>query len=263
MSILEEITKKKINRIINKKKQISLNKLINSKPNYSEVYSFENILKRKNLLITEMKRQSPSGGNLDNNLNPIAQARTYIESGADAISVLTEEDFFKGSNNDLEKVLKISKPKKVPVLQKDFIIDEYQIYESKVIGADCILLIVKILEKEQFIEYFNIANSLGLSVLVEIHNEKELEKALLVDLKILGINNRNLETLNTNLSTFEKISQKVPKGIFKIAESGIKNSKDALRMINKGANGLLVGESIMKSDNRKKIIQDISLKNDK
>ena len=210
-----------------------------------------------------MKRQSPSGGDLDKNLNPSVQAKTYIESGADAISVLTEEDFFKGSNKDLEKVLKISKKEKIPVLQKDFIIDEYQIYESKAIGADCILLIIKILEKEQFIEYFNIANELGLSVLVEIHDEKELEKALLVDLKILGINNRNLETLNTNLNTFEEISQKVPKGIFKIAESGIKNATDALRMINAGANGLLIGESIMKSDNRKKLIQNISLKNDK
>jgi indole-3-glycerol phosphate synthase len=241
MSILEEITQKKIVSIINKKKQIPLKKIIN----------------------TEMKRQSPSGGDLDKNLNPSVQAKTYIESGADAISVLTEEDFFKGSNKDLEKVLKISKKEKIPVLQKDFIIDEYQIYESKAIGADCILLIIKILEKEQFIEYFNIANELGLSVLVEIHDEKELEKALLVDLKILGINNRNLETLNTNLNTFEEISQKVPKGIFKIAESGIKNATDALRMINAGANGLLIGESIMKSDNRKKLIQNISLKNDK
>ena len=210
-----------------------------------------------------MKRQSPSGGNLDSSLNPYDQAKIYIESGTDAISVLTEEDFFKGSNKDLEEVLKISKKEKIPVLQKDFIIDEYQIYESKIIGADCILLIIKILEKQQFIDYFNIANSLGLSVLVEIHDEKELEKALLVDLKILGINNRNLETLDTNLATFEKISQKVPEGIFKIAESGIKNSNDAFRMINKGANGLLVGESIMRSDNRQKLIQDISLKNDK
>jgi|TARA_B110000263_G_scaffold70056_1_gene60988 indole-3-glycerol phosphate synthase len=263
MSILEEITQKKIVSIINKKKQIPLKKIINSKSNYTKIFNFENILKRKNLLITEMKRQSPSGGDLDKNLNPSVQAKTYIESGADAISVLTEEDFFKGSNKDLEKVLKISKKEKIPVLQKDFIIDEYQIYESKAIGADCILLIIKILEKEQFIEYFNIANELGLSVLVEIHDEKELEKALLVDLKILGINNRNLETLNTNLNTFEEISQKVPKGIFKIAESGIKNATDALRMINAGANGLLIGESIMKSDNRKKLIQNISLKNDK
>jgi len=263
MTILEEITKKKIHRIINKKKQNPLKKLINSKPNFTQIFNFETILKRKNLLITEMKRQSPSGGNLDRSLNPYDQAKIYIQSGADAISVLTEEDFFKGSNKDLEEVLKISKKEKIPVLQKDFIIDEYQIYESKIIGADCILLIIKILEKQQFIDYFNIANSLGLSVLVEIHDEKELEKALLVDLKILGINNRNLETLDTNLDTFEKISQKVPKGIFKIAESGIKNSSDAFRMINEGANGLLVGESIMRSDNRQKLIQNISLKNDK
>ena len=263
MTILKEITKKKIDRIINKKRPTPLKKLINSKPNFTQIFNFETILKRKNLLITEMKRQSPSGGNLDRSLNPYDQAKIYIESGADAISVLTEEDFFKGSNKDLEEVLKISKKEKIPVLQKDFVIDEYQIYESKIIGADCILLIIKILEKQQFIDYFNIANSLGLSVLVEIHDEKELEKALLVDLKILGINNRNLETLETNLDTFEKISQKVPKGIFKIAESGIKNSNDAFRMINKGANGLLVGESIMRSDNRQKLIQDISLKNEK
>ena len=138
MTILEEITKKKIHRIINKKKQNPLKKLINSKPNFTQIFNFETILKRKNLLITEMKRQSPSGGNLDRSLNPYDQAKIYIQSGADAISVLTEEDFFKGSNKDLEEVLKISKKEKIPVLQKDFIIDEYQIYESKIIGADCI-----------------------------------------------------------------------------------------------------------------------------
>jgi len=226
--------------------------------NYEKFLPLENILSQKNVLISEMKRQSPSGGNLDQKLNPKEQAKMYIEAGTDAISVLTEEDYFKGNNNDLNEVLQISKNKNIPVLQKDFIIDEYQIYQAKNLGADCILLITRILSLKKFIKFYTIATSIGLSVIVEIFDEKELDFALKADIKILGINNRNLDTLQTDLSNFEKISSLAPKNIYKIAESGIKNSLDAKRMIQAGANGLLVGESIMKSNDRYKIIKEIS-----
>ena len=258
MGILDKIISANKSRLEVQKKTLSLENLRKDSLNYNDSYNLENILKSKNILISEMKRQSPSGGNLDQKLNPKEQAQMYIEAGSDAISVLTEEDFFKGNNEDLNAVLEISKIKKIPVLQKDFIIDEYQIYQAKKLGADCILLITRILELEDYIKFFELANSIGLSVIVEIFDEKELEFALKADIKILGINNRNLDSLKTDLKNFETISPLVPKEIFKIAESGIKSALDAKRMINAGANGLLVGESIMRSSNRSKIIKEIS-----
>ena len=245
MGILEEIVNKKKDNVQLKKQSLSFEKLKKLDSKYPEINNLESILEKKNILISEMKRISPSGGILDKDLIPRKQADLYIKSGTDAISVLTEKDYFSGSNDDLNEVLNISKQKKIPVLQKDFIIDEYQIFEAKQIGADSILLIIRILSEENYVRFYNLAESLGLSVIVEIHNEEELELALKADINILGINNRNLDTLTTNLETFEKLSRIVPKGIYKIAESGIRNSEDATRMINSGANGLLVGLSLI------------------
>ena len=259
MGILEEIVKKKKQRLEIKKKALSLLELQSLSPNYDEIYNLENIFQKKNILISEMKRKSPSGGVLDKDLIPKNQANIYIESGTDAISVLTEEDYFEGSNEDLTDVLKISKPKKIPVLQKDFIFDEYQIYEARYLGADCILLIARILDENEYLRLYKIAKEIGLSVIVEVHNQKELNMALRTDLNIIGINNRDLDNLTTNLENFEKISKYIPAGIYKIAESGIKNSQDVKRMIDSGANGLLIGESIIKSNNIRKIISEISV----
>ncbi|MCH2673630.1 MAG: indole-3-glycerol phosphate synthase TrpC [Dehalococcoidia bacterium] len=259
MGILEEIVKKKKQRLEIKKKVLSLLELQSLSPNYDEIYNLENIFQKKNILISEMKRKSPSGGVLDKDLIPKNQAKIYIESGTDAISVLTEEDYFEGSNEDLINVLEISKPKEIPVLQKDFIFDEYQIYEARYLGADCILLIARILDENEYLRLYEIAKEIGLSVIVEVHNLKELNMALKTDINIIGINNRDLDNLTTNLENFEKISKYIPTGIYKIAESGIKNSQDVKRMIDSGANGLLIGESIIKSNNIRKIISEISV----
>ena len=259
MGILEEIVKKKKQRLEIKKKVLSLLELQSLSPNYDEIYNLENIFQKKNILISEMKRKSPSGGVLDKDLIPKDQAKIYIESGTDAISVLTEEDYFEGSNEDLINVLEISKPKEIPVLQKDFIFDEYQIYEARYLGADCILLIARILDENEYLRLYEIAKEIGLSVIVEVHNLKELNMALRTDINIIGINNRDLDNLTTNLENFEKISKYIPTGIYKIAESGIKNSQDVKRMIDSGANGLLIGESIIKSNNIRKIISEISV----
>ena len=259
MGILEEIVKKKKQRLEIKKKVLSLLELQSLSPNYDEIYNLENIFQKKNILISEMKRKSPSGGVLDKDLIPKNQAKIYIESGTDAISVLTEEDYFEGSNEDLINVLEISKPKEIPVLQKDFIFDEYQIYEARYLGADCILLIARILDENEYLRLYEIAKEIGLSVIVEVHNLKELNMALRTDINIIGINNRYLDNLTTNLENFEKISKYIPTGIYKIAESGIKNSQDVKRMIDSGANGLLIGESIIKSNNIRKIISEISV----
>ena len=259
MGILEEIVKNKKQRLEIKKKVLSLLELQSLSPNYDEIYNLENIFQKKNILISEMKRKSPSGGVLDKDLIPKNQAKIYIESGTDAISVLTEEDYFEGSNEDLINVLEISKPKEIPVLQKDFIFDEYQIYEARYLGADCILLIARILDENEYLRLYEIAKEIGLSVIVEVHNLKELNMALKTDINIIGINNRDLDNLTTNLENFEKISKYIPTGIYKIAESGIKNSQDVKRMIDSGANGLLIGESIIKSNNIRKIISEISV----
>ena len=259
MGILEEIVKKKKQRLEIKKKVLSLLELQSLSPNYDEIYNLENIFQKKIILISEMKRKSPSGGVLDKDLIPKNQAKIYIESGTDAISVLTEEDYFEGSNEDLINVLEISKPKEIPVLQKDFIFDEYQIYEARYLGADCILLIARILDENEYLRLYEIAKEIGLSVIVEVHNLKELNMALKTDINIIGINNRDLDNLTTNLENFEKISKYIPTGIYKIAESGIKNSQDVKRMIDSGANGLLIGESIIKSNNIRKIISEISV----
>ena len=259
MGILEEIVKKKKQRLEIKKKVLSLLELQSLSPNYDEIYNLENIFQKKNILISEMKRKSPSGGVLDKDLIPKNQAKIYIESGTDAISVLTEEDYFEGSNEDHNNVLEISKPKEIPVLHKDFIFDEYQIYEARYLGADCILLIARILDENEYLRLYEIAKEIGLSVIVEVHNLKELNMALKTDINIIGINNRDLDNLTTNLENFEKISKYIPTGIYKIAESGIKNSQDVKRMIDSGANGLLIGESIIKSNNIRKIISEISV----
>lgn len=262
MSILDKIILKKKNRLEIKKALQPLSKLKEDIQFHQKIIKLEEVLDNNNItLIAEMKRQSPSAGIMDTKLIPNEQAEIYIKSGADAISVLTEEDFFRGSNKDLTDVLKVSKNKRIPVLQKDFIFDEYQLYEAKKLGADCVLLIVRILEEKKYIQLYKLAKLLGLSVIVEIFDESELRKALSIDIEIIGINNRNLATLKTSLDNFVKLSKLIPKDIFKIAESGISNHNDALKMVSNGANGLLVGESIMKSNNISQIIKDIKENN--
>ena len=258
MSILDKILLKKKNRLEIKKTLIPLNKLKEDVQFHQKIIKLEEVLDNNTItLIAEMKRQSPSAGIMDTKFIPNKQAEIYIKSGADAISVLTEEDFFRGSNKDLIDVLKVSKNKRIPVLQKDFIFDEYQLYEAKKLGADCVLLIVRILEEKKYIQLYKLAKLLGLSVIVEIFDESEIQKALSIDIEIIGINNRNLATLKTSLDNFVKLSKLIPKDIFKIAESGISNHNDALKMVSNGANGLLVGESIMKSNDIGRIIKDI------
>ena len=227
MGILDKIISAKEDSLLQDKALIPAEKLIKTKPEHETIFSLEKILSKKNILISEMKRQSPSGGNLDHSLIPKDQAGMYMKAGSDAISVLTEKDYFMGSEKDLSDVLEVTKKKQVPVLQKDFIIDEYQIYKAKNLGADCILLITRILSIEKYLEFYELSKSLGLSTIVEIFDERELDFALKADINILGINNRNLDSLETNLENFEKISSMVPSKIFKIAESGIKNSSDA------------------------------------
>lgn len=208
-------------------------------------------------IIAEYKRASPSKGIINNGIGPVEQALQYEEAGATAISVLTDSTFFQGSFQDLTQ---IKKTVNIPVLCKDFIIDPLQIDLAAASGADLILLIVAALDEKQLNALYQYARLLGLEVLVEVHNAIELETALKTGARLIGINNRDLKTFHVSLETVEKLGSIVKaSGAFLISESGIHQKEDVERVRNAGANGILVGESLMKSQNIKGQIQSFKL----
>lgn len=196
-------------------------------------------------LIAEVKKASPSVGTIREDFDPVAIAQAYEEAGAHAISVLTDEDFFQGH---LSHMTKVREAVRLPVIRKDFIVHEVQIYEAAVAGADAVLLIVAALEQSDLERFHEIATTLGLDVLVEVHTGEELERALECGAKLIGINNRNLTTFEVDLAATEEISEEVPEeGILLVSESGIKTNADARRVFAAGVNALLVGESLMRT----------------
>ncbi len=193
-------------------------------------------------LIAEIKQASPSRGMLNPNLNLTELAKTYVKGGAAAISVLTEENYFKGSIDHLAVVRNVVE---LPLLRKDFIFDPYQLYESRAYGADALLLIVAILSQEQLEEFISLSHSLGLKCLVEVHNEGEVEKALLSGAEIIGINNRDLNTFTVVLDTTYRLRSLIPKEKIVVSESGIRNRKDIEKLRKWGVNAILVGEALV------------------
>lgn len=202
-------------------------------------------------LIAEMKRVSPSAGLLNTALEAGAVARIYAENGAAAISVLTERAHFKGSLEDLQAAKDATATFGVPVLEKDFVVDEYQVWEARANGADAILLIIAILEPSRYKDLLQLTHGLGMEALVESFTRDELEVALEESPRIVGINNRNLDTLETSLETFERLAPLAaaampPDGLL-VAESGMKTPDDVRRMGRAGAGAVLVGESLMRA----------------
>lgn len=195
-------------------------------------------------IIAEVKKASPSKGVIKKNFHPVEIAKEYEKNGADAISVLTEDRFFLGDNRYLQDIKNIST---IPLLRKDFIIDPYQVYQSKVLGADAILLIAAALTKKELIEFQKIASEINLYSLVEVHNKEELMMALETGAEIIGINNRNLRTFHTSIDTTEKLLPYLPKDKIIISESGIKTGKDIKRLKNRGIHGVLMGEELMRA----------------
>ncbi len=193
-------------------------------------------------LIAEIKQASPSRGLLHPNLNPTELAKVYAKGGAAAISVLTEKNYFKGSIDHLAAVRNVVE---LPLLRKDFIFDPYQLYESRAYGADALLLIVAILSQEQLEEFISLSHSLGLKCLVEVHNEGEVEKALLSGAEIIGINNRDLNTFTVVLDTTYRLRSLIPKEKIVVSESGIRNRKDIEKLRKWGVNAILVGEALV------------------
>lgn len=206
-------------------------------------------------LIAEVKKASPSKGLIRPTFHPVELARSYEAAGSDCISVLTDEVYFQGSNHYLTA---IRQAVQVPLLRKDFIIDERQIYEARLIGADAVLLIAAILEDTQLRSYMDTAAGLGLDVLLEVHDEEELRRALaLGNAKLIGINNRNLKTFETRLETTAKLAAQVPPDITLISESGISSKEDIAYLTQVGAKGLLIGETFMRREQVGEAINDL------
>ena len=200
-------------------------------------------------VIAEMKRSSPSAGVMDLSLDPAQRAQTYCSSGAAAISVLTEHDFFRGSLADLERAAKVAHENGVPVLEKDFVVDEYQVYQARAAGADTVLLIIAILDPVQYADLYDVAKGLGMEPLVEVFDAAELDVALTsAEPRIVGVNNRNLKTLTTCLDVFPSLAKRIPDDVVKVAESGMRSADDVKRMADAGAKAVLVGESLMTAD---------------
>lgn len=195
-------------------------------------------------IIAEVKKASPSAGLISADFNPVVIGKTYEAAGASAISVLTDEQYFQGS---LGYMSQVRQNVEIPVLRKDFILDEVQIWEAVVAGADAILLIVAALEQEQLLRLFDCAKTYQLDVLVEVHDLAEMERALETEAKIIGVNNRNLRTFEVDLATTELLSQELTPDMVLVSESGIKTAEDSRKVRDWGADAILVGESLMRA----------------
>jgi indole-3-glycerol phosphate synthase len=257
MNILTEIIAHKIKEVESLKKQISRKNLEDSEFFNVECKSLSESIRSKNFgIIAEMKRKSPSAGIIRADLDPKLLGKRYANSGVAGISILTDNKYFGGHYLDL---LEVKKEVDTPILRKDFIVDEYQIFESKAMGADCILLIASILEKQHLKDLALIANSLGLEVLMEIHDHRELEK-FNDEISILGVNNRDLKRQVTDLSISENLRPYLPNNITLISESGIKTSKETEHLYNIGFHGALIGESIVGNEDPSAKIESLQLK---
>ncbi len=210
--------------------------------------SFKNALAKPDRLsvISEVKKASPSKGLIQPNFDPVKIAKEYETCGADAVSCLTEEHYFQGSS---EYFKAIRQAIGLPMIRKDFIIDEYQIYEARLMGADAILLIAAVLDDEKLKRFGDIAHSLGLDILAETHDESELERVLALDFDIIGINNRNLKTFEVTLETTARLAGMIPEGKVIVSESGIKDNADMKTVRSYGADAVLIGETLMRSGN--------------
>jgi indole-3-glycerol phosphate synthase len=195
-------------------------------------------------LIAEIKKASPSKGILRADFNPVKIAVTYQANGASAISILTDERFFEGK---LEYIRKVREAVSLPILRKDFIIDEYQIYETVASGADALLLIADLLSVNEITGFYNLATSLGLDVLIEVHNEEDIEKALATEGSIIGINNRDLNTFKVDMAVTQKLARLIPNNRIKVSESGIRSYEDIMFIRSLGVNAVLIGEAFMES----------------
>ena len=247
MNILDEIVANTKSKLEIKKSKTGLKELLAKIDNKSikESNFKKSLLNKDEAIIAEIKKASPSAGIISEDFDPVSKAKEYESFGAAALSILTEEDYFLGSINYLVDVKKVSD---LPILRKDFIIDAYQIYESKLIGADCILLIAAILSDEQLQKFINIADQLGLDYIIEVHDKDELSRVEIFSKAIIGVNNRNLKTFDVDINNSILLRNEFKQDNVFVSESGIKSRKDIDMLKENDINVFLIGESLMKGD---------------
>ncbi len=254
--ILQKIAEATKLRVAKDKQNVSLDDMKQNALNMPKgSHIFANALKQNYpAIISEVKKASPSKGVIAEHFPYVDIALEYEKAGATCISVLTEPKWFLGSDNIFTEIrAKVH----LPMIRKDFTIDEYQIYQAKVMGADAILLICALLDTDTIKRYIDICNTLGIDVLVEAHDEAELKSAINAGAKIIGVNNRNLHDFSVNIENATSLKQFVPEGTIFVAESGVSSVEDAITMAKNGADALLIGEALMRTDDKGKFIADI------
>jgi indole-3-glycerol phosphate synthase len=249
-NILEKIAERTRLRIKEKKLSVPLGEVMEKARSLPVGdYPFINALKNGDIaFICEIKKASPSKGVIAEDFPYLSIAGEYEAAGAAAVSVLTEPYYFQGDDRFLKE---ISETVNIPLLRKDFVVDEYMLYEAKLLGADAVLLIAAILDGDILAEYIKTADSLGLSSLVETHGESEVVSALEAGARIIGVNNRDLTTFDVDVGLSERLRNLVPPGVVFVAESGIRTREDIIRLKKAGVDAVLIGETLMKSKDRK------------
>lgn len=254
MTILDKIIERKKEEVAAAKLRISLDRLKDTAFFGRPTYSLKESIKNKSGIIAEFKRQSPSKGIINNSVEPLDVVSAYENFGASGISILTDHDFFGGNLND---ILSVRNEINIPILRKDFMIDEYQFYEAKSIGADVVLLIASCLSPDQVKEFTDLAHQLKMEVLLEIHTEDEL-KHFNSKIDLVGINNRNLKDFKVDLQHSVQLKNQLPKEVLSIAESGIYSLEDFQFLKEKGFDGFLMGEYFMKNTDPAKAFENFS-----
>lgn len=257
MNILEKIVARKREEIVEAKKVKSISDLENSPLFSRKTVSLAAALRAadKPQIISEFKRKSPSKGIINGAVEPAEVTTAYVQAGAVALSVLTDVDFFGGSFADFSKAREANPG--IPMLRKDFMVDEYQLYEAKALGADVILLIAACLTPDEVQSLSQKAHDLGLEVLLEVHNEAELKESLCNSVDIVGVNNRNLKTFETSVETSIGLSALIPDSFVKISESGLKDAETIALLYQHGYKGFLIGETFMKTVNPGAALTDL------
>ena len=254
--ILDQLVEATKVRIEKEKKEIPL-EIVKEKALKMEKgdFAFEKAIKEGDIsFICEVKKASPSKGVIAEDFPYVQIAKDYEEAGANCISVLTEPDYFKGDKKYLKE---ISEQVSIPIIRKDFVIDEYMIYDGKIHGASCVLLICSILNRDTIKKYINICDDLGISALVEAHDENEIKMAIDAGARMIGVNNRDLKTFTVDIGNSERLRKLVPDDILFIAESGIKTNKDIKRLRDANVNGVLIGEAFMRAADKKKMLEEL------
>lgn len=257
--VLRKICDDKLSHVIQQKNLFPEDKLIDKLSSVAAPKGFIKAIKAKiasgqNAVIAEAKKASPSNGIIRKNFDPCDIAKSFEKGGAACISVLTDEKYFHGNDSYIKLV---NEACKLPVLRKDFILDSYQVTESRYLGADCILLIMAALDDITAKKIESRAFALGMDVLIEVHNEEELKRALNLNSRLIGINNRNLKTLKIDLNTTEKLISMIPENYIIVTESGIDSFEDVQKMNRLGIHTFLIGSSLMKEENIEKKLSEL------